>query len=443
MDALFFFRHSVDDDFEIRHALRGIACHMPWVRKVWVFGDEPRFLSDNRSIIEHVPHEYVARAGKFRTPITNFFLMFYLSSLIPEMDEEYIWFCDDFFPIGDLTIEDARKDRYIVDMDRATRAKGLWNDSLWRTYDFLRRLGYSRYNFEIHAPTFFTKKRVHEAYCDLKDFVTQDRWFGLLGPTAILNHAVNAGKSDLVHRETEGRWLGYYQRAPAYDTIAAQAKGKSFFNCDDASLTADVRRFLRERFPSPSKYERRVSDPPGKPYTSPKTPADTLRYSSPTLSEVKSLPRFLNDEKLVGTAVVVVSATPTFPQLMLADWQGERLWLVTESVNSPEFDVDETSQWQVIAKDPSVAANEFDEGCVDFLYLESKNESGDLRNILESWFPKIRSGGMLAGSNYLTCSLPACTIDVKTVVDQWCWEKSLRVECTGEGFFRSWMTRKV
>lgn len=38
MDALFFFRHGRFQDLEIRYALRGIARHAPWVRKVWVFG---------------------------------------------------------------------------------------------------------------------------------------------------------------------------------------------------------------------------------------------------------------------------------------------------------------------------------------------------------------------------------------------------------------------
>lgn len=33
MDAHFFFRHSVHDYIEIRYALRGIAKHMPSVRK--------------------------------------------------------------------------------------------------------------------------------------------------------------------------------------------------------------------------------------------------------------------------------------------------------------------------------------------------------------------------------------------------------------------------
>ncbi|TVS20666.1 MAG: hypothetical protein EA424_02815, partial [Planctomycetaceae bacterium] len=40
----------------------------------WIFGDRPEFLSDETSLVQHVPHEYVTRVGKFRMPVTNFFL---------------------------------------------------------------------------------------------------------------------------------------------------------------------------------------------------------------------------------------------------------------------------------------------------------------------------------------------------------------------------------
>ena len=73
MDLLYVFRHSSFDDLELRYSLRSVATHAPWVRKVWVFGDRPEFLSEDTKIIEHVPHEAVAWVEKRRTPVTNFF----------------------------------------------------------------------------------------------------------------------------------------------------------------------------------------------------------------------------------------------------------------------------------------------------------------------------------------------------------------------------------
>ena len=131
MDALFFLRHSKADDLEIRYALRGIARHAPWVRRVVVFGDRPGFLAGSGSGVVHVPHESIAWVGPYRTPVTNFFLMFYLCALLPELDEEFLWFCDDFVLLGDLSREDARACRYLQDLATVkTRGTGLWKESL-------------------------------------------------------------------------------------------------------------------------------------------------------------------------------------------------------------------------------------------------------------------------------------------------------------------------
>jgi hypothetical protein len=116
VDALYLFRHSVHGDVEIRYSLRSLAKFAPYIRKVWIFGDRPAFLSDDTSLIEHVPHSYITRSGSFRTPVTNFFLMLYLSSLIPDLDHEYLFFCDDFSLLRPSEINEARKVRYLQDL---------------------------------------------------------------------------------------------------------------------------------------------------------------------------------------------------------------------------------------------------------------------------------------------------------------------------------------
>jgi len=127
MDALYVFHHSVHRDLEIRYSLRSIQEYAPYIRKVWIFGDRPAFLSDDPALIQHVPHSYVTRIGHFRAPVTNFFQLLFLSSLIPDLDFEYLWFCDDFFLLRPLPIEQARKVRYLEDLgDVNKRGQGLW-----------------------------------------------------------------------------------------------------------------------------------------------------------------------------------------------------------------------------------------------------------------------------------------------------------------------------
>jgi hypothetical protein len=261
MDALYVFKHSPYNDFEIRYSLRSIERYAPYIRKVWIFGDRPAFLSDNKSLVECVPHKSLAPILGVTTPVTNFFLMLFLSSLIPDLSYEYLWFCDDFFLMADFPIEEARKDRYLGDMSVAhsqpqfKRPRGLWRDCLWRTYELLKRLGYSGYNFEPHVPTYLTKKRVLEAYRDLRDYVTEDRWFGMLGPTAILNHANSFERLDLVSIKDQGSRFGFWGSPPSYEEIVSVRHGKSFFNFDDNAFGPGIARFLCEMFPHRSRYE--------------------------------------------------------------------------------------------------------------------------------------------------------------------------------------------
>jgi hypothetical protein len=146
--------------FSIRCAAwRDISRYMPWIRKVWIFGDRPWFLSNDSAIIEHVPHEYVARAGLYCVPITNFFLMFQLSSMIPGLSSEYLWFCDDFIVLDDVTPEQCRRDRFVEDMDRVQdRGMGLWRESLWRTYDILKMWFFWVWSGWLERSVFWKKK---------------------------------------------------------------------------------------------------------------------------------------------------------------------------------------------------------------------------------------------------------------------------------------------
>lgn len=257
MDALFFLKHSPHADLELRYALRGIERHMPWVRRVVVFGDKPAFLAGPESGVLHAPHSAIAWVGPYKTPVTNFFLMFYLTALLPELDEEYLWFCDDFILLDDLSPEEARAGRYLQDLATIkNRGSGLWKESLWRTYDLLKRFGYGGLNYETHVPTYFKKRWVLDAFREFRDYVTEDRWYGLLGPTAILNHAQKHAPRQAVRVGEEGSKAGFYGKPPEYAEIVTTTSGRRFLSFDDAAFGDGLRRFLAERFPEPCRYER-------------------------------------------------------------------------------------------------------------------------------------------------------------------------------------------
>lgn len=256
MDVVFLFTHSKNDDLEIRYSLRSIARNLPFVRKVWIFGDCPRFLSGNRAIVECVPWSAVGWLVRAALPVKNFFLQCFLMSLHPEIQWEFLLFTDDCILLDRVGEALAKRDRYLEDLSHVkNRGTGLWRDSLWRTYDLLKRFGYTGFNFETHMPMYLTKSRVFEAYRDLHDFVTEERYAGMLGPTAILNHAYRRQRFPLTLVREEGLKVGFHVAPTAYQTIVDACKGKVFLNFDDEAFCPNMQQFLAEQFPTPCCYE--------------------------------------------------------------------------------------------------------------------------------------------------------------------------------------------
>ncbi|MCA9067552.1 MAG: hypothetical protein KDA84_01425 [Planctomycetaceae bacterium] len=256
MDIIYCLRHSQAGDLEIRYSLRSVARYFPAVGKIWIFGDRPAFLSNDTKLIEHVPHDYVAGVTGFRTPITNYFQLLFTSSLIPELSQEYLWFCDDYILLDELTPDAAKTVRYLEDLDQVKRrGRGKWLDALWRTYDILKHLGYSGLNFETHTPTYCQRKWVFEAYQTFQDYVTQDRWLGMLAPTAILNHAMSKQNFTPVNVNDENTRIGFWGKSPSYHDVQEATRGKLFMNFDDTAFGDGLRQYLQEHFPKSCRYE--------------------------------------------------------------------------------------------------------------------------------------------------------------------------------------------
>jgi Stealth protein CR2, conserved region 2 len=257
MDVVYLIRHSKNEDAELKYSLRSVALYTPWVRKVWIFGDRPRFLKDDIPVVEHVPWKSLSWLRHVQAPVKNFFLQCFLVALHPEVEPDFLLFSDDNVLLAPLSPEMSRRRRYIKDMSESkTRGKGRWKQALWRTYDLLKQMQFPGYNFETHTPIHLTKREVFEAYRDLHDFVTEDRFAGMLGPTGILNHAYKQRPFPLTKQIEEQLSAGFYGAAPIYAEVVEKTRGKLFFNFDDQAFGDDLRRFLDERFPDPCCYER-------------------------------------------------------------------------------------------------------------------------------------------------------------------------------------------
>ena len=259
IDAIYIFAQGKDGDRELRFSLRSLERAAPWVRKVWVFGDRPEWLVEDKAVVEHVPHEYVARLGWWKVPLRNHFLMTFLASLIPGLSDEFLVLADDYILLEPVSREDLCRVRVLEDLARVkARGKGLYKEALWRTYDTLRRLGYGGLNFECHVPRYYKRQWIWEAYCELQDYVTEDRYYGLLCATAVMNYALkHEPEIELVWLHEEGRRAGFYGEGPTSDQVREGCRGKAFLSFDDKGWGPGIEQFLAERFAEPSKFERR------------------------------------------------------------------------------------------------------------------------------------------------------------------------------------------
>ena len=111
------------DELELRYSLRSVAKHLPYIGKVWIFGDRPAFLVEDRAIVEHVPQEYTACISNYRLPVVNLFVQIFLGSLIPNLACEFLLFADDYVVLDVLPEGAMRKDRALEDLSFSLRER--------------------------------------------------------------------------------------------------------------------------------------------------------------------------------------------------------------------------------------------------------------------------------------------------------------------------------
>lgn len=260
MDAVYFLKHSDNADLEIRYSLRSVAQHAPWIRKVWIMGDRPEFLTSDTRLAEHVPYDQLARyhERKLMRPVTNYFLAYFLTCLHPEISSDMLGFSDDYVLLGDLTPEMARRMRHRKDLSKAKRPKkpNDFYQSLWRTADRLKSRGYPIYDGETHTPVYHQKRWVMDAYVEFRSHVTEDRLAGMLVKSTVLNYAIRHCGLPVIRREDEKLTKCFYHRPPTRQQIDKATDGKLFLNYNEDAFGSDLRTFLRERFPDPCRYEK-------------------------------------------------------------------------------------------------------------------------------------------------------------------------------------------
>lgn len=137
----------------------------------------------------------------------------------------------------------------------------------------------------------------------------------------------------------------------------------------------------------------------------------------------------LRNKELLGEAVEIGTHTGEFACSLLRGWFGEKLWcvdpyIVNYSNNDPasKRDIERRLndlalaqakiEWtkkeynrktdvEFIKKLSSEAVTQFENNSLDFVYIDGNHEYDYVLHDLEDWYPKIKTGGILAGHDII------------------------------------------
>ncbi|MXM67070.1 hypothetical protein GR925_27475 [Streptomyces sp. HUCO-GS316] len=217
---------------ELRYALRSWSAHLPH-RRVWTVGHRHRWLTDEAG---HIPT--VQDGGKFQ----NTDAAMRAACAHPEVSDPFVWADDDMFTMWPLPAGMPVLHRGpVVEVERFYEARGpaVYLKGMRETRRLLEELGHPRpLSYELHVPLTVDK-------AGMVDALDRARHLDLPHKrTAYGNLAGLGGEQveDVKIRHRAPR--GYGPETRFLSTMP------------DSFTNGHVGRFIRARFPEPSRYER-------------------------------------------------------------------------------------------------------------------------------------------------------------------------------------------
>lgn len=93
---------------------------------------------------------------------------------------------------------------------------------------------------------------------------------------------------------------------------------------------------------------------------------------------------------------------------------------------------------EIIRKMSLEACEHFQDNTLDYVYLDADHSYEAVKSDIESWYKKIKIGGMLSGHDYLDGKIFAGDFGVKSAVDEFVKKNNLELFLTDEAEWKSW-----
>tara|TARA_Y100000310_G_C20694835_1_gene824880 strand:- start:3169 stop:3753 length:585 start_codon:yes stop_codon:yes gene_type:complete len=131
------------------------------------------------------------------------------------------------------------------------------------------------------------------------------------------------------------------------------------------------------------------------------------------LSDIKSrydLPQFLNKNNLLGIGAEMGVKRGAFSSYILDNWEGELLYSIDSWASRAKLEkhypiairvLSEYGNRSKIIKERSIdAAKIIENNSLDFCYIDGGHKYEQVKEDLNSWWPKIKTNGVFCGHDY-------------------------------------------
>jgi hypothetical protein len=98
----------------------------------------------------------------------------------------------------------------------------------------------------------------------------------------------------------------------------------------------------------------------------------------------------------------------------------------------------QNSRVKIIREFSTKACELFEDGSLDFIYLDADHSYEAIKKDIEIWYPKLRTGGTLAGHDYFDGVVPQGNFGVKTAVNEFIEKHNYKLNITNESQWQSW-----
>lgn len=175
----------------------------------------------------------------------NIFRKISLACSHPEVSDEFIFANDDHFLLHDFDVDNLPFYHKGDLEDTLSKNTGDYRKSLNHTRKYLISKGKPTLDYDTHFPMIYEKNRFIDTFV-CKD-INWDRPFG---------YVIKSLYANMVGVNGEFGGDCKIQHKMRYNEIVDKIGSRLFFSTSDGCLNDDMMRFLNEKFPTKSKYER-------------------------------------------------------------------------------------------------------------------------------------------------------------------------------------------